>query len=350
MGSNEARLSGMLGLVENIRSGVTAVIDNQYIHNTPETDQIYCEAADAVGIRYLMARGWADRNYHPAFLETCEQILERVGTLVEYWHTHSGGRIRIEFGPLSKPRCTTKTFMRTWEAAKSWGIGMQMHTSETLEQTNFCIQEEGLRTVEWLDSLGCLDESVQLVHAIWLDDHEIDLIAERKAKVVHCPVSNMYLASGTAKIPAMLRKKITVALATDGPGSNNNQDLIETLKTTALLHKVSSMNPMVFQPQDLLWMACRDGAEAFGQSELIGSLEVGKKADIILIDLDSAFAQPVHRPITALVYNLHGSDVDTVIIDGKMIMRGKEILVLDEHALLQECRDVAIPFVSHILE
>lgn len=349
MGTSEAKLSGMLGLVENLRSGVTAVIDNQYIHNTPDTDDTFCQAAVDVGIRYLMARGWADRNYHPAFLETCDQILERVGSLVEHWNHHSSGRIRVEFGPLSKPRCSNLTFLRTWEAAKEWGIGLQMHTSETIEQTNYCIEEEGLRTVEWLESLGCLDESVQLVHAVWLDEREIDLIAGRNAKVVHCPTSNMYLASGIAKIPLMYKKGVIIALATDGPGSNNNQDMIETLKTTALLHKISCMDPMVFKPEELLWMACRGGADAFGQPELIGSLEPGKKADIILIDLDTPFAQPVHRPISTLVYNIHGSDVDTVIVNGKTLMREKEILCLDERELLKECRKMAVPFVSKVL-
>jgi 5-methylthioadenosine/S-adenosylhomocysteine deaminase len=348
MGTAEARLSALLGMVENIHSGVTAVIDNQYIHNTPDTDDAYCQAAVDTGIRYLLARGWADRNYHPAFLESCEEIIERVGGLVERWNTHGSGRIRVEFGPLSKQRCSNDTMLRTREAGKAWGIGLHMHTSETEFQTNFCIEEEKVRTVEWLDGLGCLGPDTQIVHAVWLSDHEIDLIAERGAKVVHCPVSNMYLASGIARIPEMVRKGICVALATDGPGSNNNQDMIETLKTTSLLAKISTMDADVFNAGDLLWMACGGGAQAFGQPDQIGSLEVGKKADIILVDLGSPFAAPVHDPVSALVYCLHGSDVDTVLIDGKTVMRNKKITLLDEDALLAECREAATALVSQI--
>lgn len=346
MGTYEAQLSATLGLVENIHSGVTAVIDNQYIHNSKDTDDSFCHAAIETGIRYLLARGWADRNYHPAFLETCDQILESVGSLIDKWNSHPSGRIRIEFGPLSKPRCSTPTFLHTWKAAKEWGVGVHMHTSETLDQTNFCIREEGLRTVEWLESIGCLDESIQLVHCVWLDKHEIELVARCKAKVIHCPVSNMILASGVANIPDMYRQGISIALATDGPASNNNQDMIETLKTTSLLHKVTSQNANIFQLMDLLWMACRGGAEAFGQPEKIGSLEPGKKADLILVDLNSPFAEPVHNPISALVYSLHGSDVDTVMIDGKLIMQNKKILVVDEEKLLQDCRDAARSLIS----
>jgi len=156
----------------------------------------------------------------------------------------------------------------------------------------------------------------------------------------------MYLASGAAQIPEMVQKGIPVALATDGPGSNNNQDMVETLKTTALLHKVTAMDARAFLPEDILWMACRGGAEAFGQPDLIGSLDVGKKADIVLIDLNSPFAVPVHRPVSSLVYNLNGSNVDTVIIDGKIVMQGKEITMLKE--LLEECRKAAASLMSKI--
>jgi 5-methylthioadenosine/S-adenosylhomocysteine deaminase len=348
MGTYEAKLSGMLGLVENIHSGVTAVIDNQYIHNTLDTDDTFCQVAVDLGVRYLLARGYADRNYHPAFLESCDQILERVGALVEQWNIHPSGRIRVELGPLSKQRVTNQTLQRTWKAAKEWGVGMHIHTSETRLQTNFCLEEENLRTVDWMDSIGCLDESTQLVHCVWLDDREIDLIASRNAKVVHCAVSNMYLASGVARIPEMVKKGITIGLATDGPGSNNNQDMIETLKTTSLLHKITSNDAEVFRTEDLLWMACRGGAEIFGQPELIGSIEAGKKADLILVDLDTSFAVPAYSPISSLVYNLHGSDVDTVIIDGKTVMKNKKIVVIDEHDLLQECREAAAALISRI--
>lgn len=341
MGLGEARLTALLGLVENIHSGVTSIIDNQYLHNTPDMDDIYCQAAVDVGIRYTLARGWADRNYHSAFLETQTEIIERISSLVDRWKYHPSGRIRIEIGPLSQLRCSDETMKKTYQLSKDLGIGMHMHTSESWSQTESCINETGLRPVEWLESLGCLSSDFQIIHAVWLSDHELDLIAENQAKVVHCPVSNMYLASGIARIPEMHQRGISVALATDGPGSNNNQDMLETLKTTALLHKVNTKDARVFLPEDLLWMAICGGAEANGQQGEIGSLEPGKKADIILVDMNTSFAVPVHNPVSALVYNLHGSDVDTVIVDGKVLMMRKKLTIIDEQALLDECSVVA---------
>lgn len=341
MGLEEARLTALLGLVENIHSGVTSIIDNQYLHNTPDMDDIYCQAAVNVGVRYMLARGWADRNYHSAFLETPQEIYDRITGLIKRWNGHSSGRIHIEFGPLSQLRCSNETMKRTYELSRELGVGMHMHTSESWSQTESCIHETGLRPVEWLASLGCLGPELQIVHAVWLTDHELELIAESGTKVVHCPVSNMYLASGIARVPEMRQRNITVALATDGPGSNNDQDMLETLKTTALLHKVNSKDARVLLPENILWMAFRGGAEAFGQPEKIGSLEAGKKADIILVNLKTSFAVPVHNPLSALVYNLHGSDVDTVIVDGKVLLRRKKLMVLDEEALLTECNLVA---------
>jgi 5-methylthioadenosine/S-adenosylhomocysteine deaminase len=149
----------------------------------------------------------------------------------------------------------------------------------------------------------------------------------------------MYLASGVAPIPEMHKRGIKVALATDGPGSNNNQDMMEVLKTTALLHKVHNLDAMALLPEDVIWMACRGGASAFGQPDRIGSLEPGKKADFILVDLNTPLAMPVHRVASALVYNLSARDIDTVIVDGKILMQNKEILILDEETLLARARE-----------
>jgi 5-methylthioadenosine/S-adenosylhomocysteine deaminase len=223
--------------------------------------------------------------------------------------------------------------------SQEWGAGTHIHVAETQEEVEMNIQERGQRHIEWLLDLGVLGADFQLVHSVWLDDWEIDQVARADAVIVHCPVSNMYLASGAARIPEMHQKGIRIALATDGPGSNNNQDMLETLKTTALLHKVSSLDAMALLPEDVIWMACRGGAAAFGEEDQLGSLEPGKKADCILIDLNTPLAMPVHRPASAVVYNLSARDIDTVIVNGRVIMRQKKITILDEQALLIKARE-----------
>lgn len=338
MREEDAYVAALLGCIENIRGGATAVIDHQYIHTEPGNDDGVCRAAAETGVRFMLARGWADTNYHPSLQETPDIIISETTRLHDKWHHHSNGRIRVEFGPLIPWGCTDQTMLATYDLSKSWGTGTHIHVAEAQEEIRINLESRGLRHIEWLAELGILGPDVQLVHSVWLEDNEIDLIAARGGVVVHCPVSNMYLASGVARVPEMHRRGIPVALATDGPGSNNNQDMMEVLKTTALLHKVSSLDAMALLPEDVLWMACRGGAAAFGQPDWIGSLEPGKKADLILVDLNTPLAMPVHRVPSALVYNLSARDVDTVIVDGTIMMQNKEILFLDEKALLERAR------------
>lgn len=332
----DAYLAAMLGLVENIRGGATSVIDHQYIHTEPGNDDGVFRAAEQSGVRFLNARGWADMNYHPAFMETPDRIVSEMERLRRRWHGAADGRLRLEFGPLIPWGCSDATMRRTRNLAAEWGMGTHIHVAETRAEIDMELASRGMRHIEWLQSLGALGPDVQLVHSVWLSDAEIDMIAASGAVVVHCPVSNMYLASGVARIPEMRRRGIPIALASDGPGSNNNQDMLEVLKATCLLHKVNTLDAMILLPEDALWMACRGGARAFGQPDRIGSLEVGKKADLALVDLNTPLAMPVHKPVSALVYNLAARDVDTVIVDGKILMRGKRILCVDEAALLKE--------------
>ncbi|MCJ7701278.1 MAG: amidohydrolase [Anaerolineales bacterium] len=338
MTEEDAYVAALLGLVENIRGGTTTVIDHQYIHTEPGNDDGVCRAADETGLRFMLARGWADIDYHPTLMETPERILSETTRLHEKWQVNGNGRTLVEFGPLIPWGCTDQTMLETHKLSQTWGSGTHIHVAEAQAEIEMNLKSRGVRHIEWLAKLGVLGPKVQLVHSVWLEDNEIDLIAQHDAVVVHCPVSNMYLASGVARVPEMHKRGIRVALATDGPGSNNNQDMLAVLKTTALLHKVNSLDAMALLPEDVLWMACRGGAAAFGMPDQIGSLEPGKKADLVLVDLDTPLAMPVHRVPSALVYNLSARDVDTVIVDGKILMQNKEILVLDEKALLERAR------------
>ena len=334
----EIYLASLLGLVENIRSGATSVIDNQYIHTNPGNSDRVCCAAEESGLRFMLARGWADTNYHEAFVQTGDQVVAAMERLMATWHGAAGGRIHVQFGPLIPWGCSDETMKRTYALAQDWGVGTHIHTAESQAEVDLLLEQRGLRHVDWLESIGCLGPSTQLVHSVWLSEEEIDLVAKRDALVIHCPVSNMYLASGIAPIARLRRRGVTVALATDGPGSNNAQDNMETLKFTACLQKVGNLDAMALLPKDVLSMATVGGARAMGQSDQIGSLEVGKKADVVLVDLDAAHIAPVHRAASALVYNANGRDVDTVIVDGEILMRDKHVLCLDEEALLAEAR------------
>jgi 5-methylthioadenosine/S-adenosylhomocysteine deaminase len=220
-----------------------------------------------------------------------------------------------------------------------------VHIAEAEPEIDLMRQRNGLRHVEWLNSLGVLGPDLQLVHCVYVDDREVDLIAASGASVIHCPVSNMYLASGAAPVRKMLDQGVSVALGTDGSASHNSQDLLETMKIAALLAKVSTGDATALLPVDVLRMVTSTGARLFGQADL-GWLSPGAKADLTLVNLNTARAMPVHRPESALVYNASGPDVHTVIVAGRMLLDAGRVVVLDEEALLAECRSVARQLLS----
>lgn len=336
-----AYLAGLVGMIENLRTGATAIIDHQYVHVDPAIDDAICRAADEAGVRYLLGRGWSDRNYPDAMIEQPDGILAHVGELRERWQGHDDGRIGIELAPLLPWGCSAEAMQETVAKAREWGVGNHIHCAETDEEVQLNLGERNQRHVEWLDDIGVLGPDFKLAHSVWLDDNELDLIAESGAAVVSCPVSNMYLASGVPRILDMRQRGITVALASDGPGSNNRQDMFEVLKTTVLLQKVHHLNALALQPEDALVMACRDGALTYGAPDDLGAITVGRKADVVLVDLDSIFIGPVHRVASALVFNATPADVRDVWVDGRRCVADHRSTIVDEGELMAAARIAA---------
>lgn len=329
-----------IGLLENLLTGCTSVIDHQYVHPGDDGDLIddaVCRAADELGIRLLLAHGWADRNYHEPLAEDAATAIRRAKHAFDTWDGHDE-RIKIELGPLIPWGCSDQAMEETIAAARSWGRGTHVHCAETSIEVEMSLEERGMRHVPWLNSVGALGADVQLAHAVWLDDDEIDAIAEADAVVVHCPVSNMYLASGVARILDMRARGITVALASDGSGSNNRQDLFEAMKVAVLLQKVHHLDAMALQPEDAIEMACVGGARAFGESERLGRIQVGHEADLVVVDLDHPAVAPVHRVPSALVFNCTPQHVRDVFVRGERIISNGEHRSVSTSAVIQEAK------------
>jgi len=339
--ADAARAAATLGLIENLRSGATTVIDHQYVHADADIDDAVCEAAAELGIRFELARGWADRNYHAPLTESADTVLARVQPLHETWHGSCDGRISIGLAPLIPWGCSDDAMLATADAARSWGGHIHTHCAETRGEVEMSLEERGLRHVPWLDSLGVLGPDVQLAHSVWLDEAEIQLIAERGASVVHCPVSNMYLASGIAPVRELLDHGVNVALATDGAGSNNRQDMFEACKATALLQKVGRLDAMVLQPEEVLAMACRGGARLLNRGEELGTIQPSRIADLVVVDLASPFVAPVHSVPSALVYCATPRDVLHVLVDGRFVVRDRTLTTGDEAAALENATAAA---------
>lgn len=322
MSLEEMELAAWLGMVENLRGGATQVVEHQKITRSIEYTQAVCRAADRTGLRLTLARAWADRG---AQAESLPAILQELTTLFEQYAGHQS--ICIASGPLTPWRVTPDGLQKTHALAQSWNSFTHIHVAETSAEVDLTFQETGYRPIAWLDQLGILGPECQAVHATWLAGDEIDLLAERAALVVHCPVSNAVLGSGIAPIHDLAQKGVRIQLGTDGPASNDNQDCFDCMKAALMLAHVRTNDPTHLAPADIVRMATAGK-----------TLRIGEDADVILVNLQHANAAPIHDIDSALVLSCHGSDVDTVVVGGNVLMRGKRILAVDEAGLLQECQ------------
>lgn len=258
-------LSALLGFVENIKCGATSVLDQDYMQSSTRNMDRIADAAFKSGARVLLARGFADRDpYHPGFQEPTGRVLSETERLVKAWNQQKGGLVRVEFGPLIPWGCQEETLRTIDRLAKEWGVGVHIHLCETKPEVQMSIDEYGVTPGRWLHDIGVLNERWQLVHCVWLEEEEMDMIADAGSVIVHCPISNMYLASGIPGVTKWLDRGIPTALASDGPGSNNSQDMLEVLKFTACLQKIGTMDAMALFPEDVLDMGFKGGAQAMG--------------------------------------------------------------------------------------
>jgi 5-methylthioadenosine/S-adenosylhomocysteine deaminase len=334
-------LAALLGFAENLRCGATSVLSQHYIQTSTGNMDCVAAAAERSGVRARLARGFADRDpYHPHLQEAPETVLRETERLVRRWNT-AASKVQVEFGPLIPWGCRGDTLQAISRLAREWGVGVHIHLGETQPEVQMSLDEFGVRPARWLADLGVLGEHWQLVHCVWLDEEEQDLIARAGSTIVHCPVSNMYLASGVPQVIAWRQRGIPTALATDGPGSNNSQDILEVLKVSACLQKVDQLDATALLPRDVLEMGLWGGARAMGLSGQIGRLAPGALADVILVDLCRVHISPVHSAASALVYNANGNDVDTVIVGGQALVRGGRLTTIDEIGLIADCQRAA---------
>jgi 5-methylthioadenosine/S-adenosylhomocysteine deaminase len=337
MTPRDMRLAALLGLVENLRSGVTAVIQHHKITQSRDHVEAALDAAQSLGMRMVLARGWRDTG---ARGERPETIEEEITYLYRHWHGRAAGRIQVAAGPMEPRRCSAQTMARILRLTRGWGLKTHIHVAETSSEVAEFARETGSDQIHWLESLGALGPDIQLVHCVHVSNPGLDLIARRGANVVHCPVSNMRLASGIAPIGKMLERGIPVCLGTDGPASNDTQDLLETMKVASLLSKVATGDAASLSPGVVLQMATTVAARAAGLVN-VGRLVVGADADIAVISLNSPGAMPVHRPDNALVYSASGAVVHTVLVAGRAVLDAGRVTVLDEAALIRECQQAA---------
>ena len=321
------RASAHLGIAELIKGGTTCALTMETVRHTEEVLRV----VDESGFRATVGKCMMDKGDEvPRALheETAASIRESVA-LIEQWHGRGNGRIRCCFAPRFAISCTRELLSEVSELARKHKVMIHTHSSENKNECEIVEAETGRRNVAYLDSLGISGAHVLLAHCIHLDTEEMETLSRTKTNVAHCPSSNLKLGSGLARVAEMLARKIPVSLGADGAACNNRLDMFTEMRTAALLQKLAH-GPEVLSAAQVLRMATIDGARALGLENEIGSLEVGKRADVIVVDLNQLHSSPKQDVISSLVYSAQPSDVRVTIIDGRVVMRNRELSALNE--------------------
>ncbi|MGG1519174.1 5'-deoxyadenosine deaminase [Paenibacillus oryzisoli] len=327
--------SAMLGIGELIQSGTTTIVDMETVHHTDYAFQAIAES----GIRALSGKVMMDKGDEVPFplQEKTSESLQQSVDLLEKWHGHDGGRIQYAFSPRFVISCTEELLREVQQLSQRYNVKVHTHASENRGEIEIVQAETGMRNIVYLDHLGLANERLILAHCIWLDEEEKRIIHERGVHVSHCPGSNLKLASGIAETPDLLGKGISVSLGADGAPCNNNLDMFNEMRLAALIQKPAH-GPTTMNAHAVFRMATIGGARAVGMEHEIGSLEVGKKADLAILDLNNFHVYPSFDvdPISRIVYSATRADVETTIIGGRIVMENRIMKTIDKAIVLPE--------------
>jgi len=321
------KASARLGIAELIKGGTTCALTMETVNHTGEVFKVVEES----GFRATVGKCMMDKGDEVprALQEQTANSIDESLALLEEWHGKANGRIRYCFAPRFAVSCTRELLEKVAQLARARGVMIHTHASENTKECEMVEQETGLRNITYLDRLGLSGRHVALAHCVHLSDEEIEILRTTQTNVAHCPSSNLKLGSGIAPIVKLLEQGVSVSLGADGAACNNRLDMFTEMRTAALLQKALH-GPEVLPATRALRMATIDGAKALGLDAEIGSIEVGKRADLALVRLDGLHSTPVEDVVSAVVYSAQPDDVGTVLIDGEFVLRDGKLLTIDE--------------------
>lgn len=327
--------SAMLGIGELIQSGTTTVVDMETVHYTDFAFQAIAES----GIRALAGKVMMDKGKEvPVRLrENTRESLQESVDLLEKWHRYDNGRIQYAFCPRFVVSCTKELLTNVRDLSAKYKVCVHTHASENANEILLVEKEHGMRNVVYLNHIGLANERLILAHCVWLDEEEKRIIAERGVKVSHCPGSNLKLASGVAEVPSLLDHQAHVSLGADGAPCNNNLDMFNEMRLAAIIQKPVH-GPTAMNARTVFRMATIGGARAVGMENEIGSIEPGKKADLAILNLNDFHVYPSYDidPISRIVYSATRADVESTIINGKLLMENRQLKTIDKAIILKE--------------
>lgn len=325
----------LLSCLEMIKSGTTTLNDMYFFMED------VAKAIDKSGLRANIAHGMIDFNDEQKRSNEFKESLK----LIKSYNNSANGRIKVSFGPHSPYTCSEELLIEVRKKATQLKVPIHIHVSETEKEVLDIIEERKKRPFNYLNDIGFLDNDVLVAHAVWLNEDEMNIIKSRGVKVAHNPISNMKLASGIAPINSLVEKGVCVSIGTDSSASNNNLDMFEEMKFATLVQKVATLDPRVISAKETVKMATENGAESLGIKNL-GKLEVGCLADIIIVDTNKAHLNPVRNPYSHIVYSANGSDVNTTICNGKILMKNRKIEAFNEKECIELANEASKELIS----
>jgi 5-methylthioadenosine/S-adenosylhomocysteine deaminase len=340
MQPEHAETSAELAALEMIKSGTTTVSDHWYLHTDFDNIRRVAAAFSRAGLRHHAVYGMLDQTFageridseYMTMIQREDALVEQAASFIEDWH--GKGTTTVALGPGSTEDLSPRLMRKTVDMATRLGLAVATHVAGWEEVVSQSYKQFGMRDLEYVHSVGLTGPRAIIIHAVWLSDREINLLEETGSKVVHCPVANMHLGYGVAKVAQMLARGVTVGLGTDGAASYS-YDLFEVMKTAAMLQKVVQIDAEALTAEEALAMATRHGAQVLGLTD-VGVLAPGKRADLILVDFAQPHLMPTGRLLPKLVYSARGGDVVTSIIGGQIVMEDRRVLTLDEGQVLEQ--------------
>ncbi len=317
-----------IAVYEMLRTGTTTFVDMYFYENA------VADVIRQIGIRGILSTGILD--FPTPGAKTPEEGIRKTIEFIEEYKNHS--YVIPAIGPHAPYTCSPDTLKKAFKVSEKYDVLFHIHVAETEFEVKTISEKYGKTPVEHLDAVGVLSERTLAAHMVYPTEEEIEILAKRGVKVSHCPESNLKLASGVAPVPEMIKAGVTVSMGTDGTASNDDLDIIGEVSTAAKLHKGIKKDPTVINAKEALLMATRWAAEAVRMSDKIGSLEIGKYADIVLIDFSQPHLNPVYDPYTQIVYSSKGCDVDTVVINGEIKVLNKKVLAIDEKEIMEKAK------------
>ncbi len=320
----------MLAIAEMIKSGTTTFADMYFA--MPEVAKAVAES----GIRAVLARGMA------GVAPNAQQALDESKIFFQEYNGAQNGRISVMLGPHAPYTCPPDYLKSVIDVSQQLGAEIHIHLAETAGEVDNCLKKYGKTPIALMDEIGLLDCGVLAAHCVHLTSDDISIMKNKKVRVAHNPGSNLKLASGIAPVPELLAAGIVVGLGTDGAASNNNLDLLEEIRLAAIIHKNNKADPLVVPARTAVNMGTNFGAAALGLDGSVGKIAPGMKADLTLFNTNKLHWYPRHDKLSLLVYAAGAADVDTVLVDGQILLRDGILTTIDEEKLINEVQTRAI--------